>query len=75
MTGIIDVGGGLRGNYVSGIIDYLLDNSIDIEYCLGVSAGSAKLKASCALPIVTRQPVLFKNGKYFDGGISDPIPY
>ena len=170
MIGIMDVGGGLRGNYVSGIIDYLLDNSIDIEYCLGVSAGSANLityiagqrgrlksfyedysfekqymsignyfskgmyinldyiysditnsygknpldfeavmkspkkfvaavtdaqtaeqkyfcksdfayddftllKASCALPIVTRQPVLFKDRKYFDGGISDPIPY
>ncbi len=170
MVGIMDIGGGLRGNYVSGIIDYLLDNSIDIEYCLGVSAGSANLityiagqrgrlksfyeeysfekqymgignyfskgmyinleyiysditnsygknpldfdaitkstkkfvvavtdsqtaeqkyfykndfayddftllKASCALPIVTRQPVLFKNRRYFDGGISDPIPY
>ncbi len=170
MVGIMDVGGGLRGNYVSGIIDYLLDNSIDIEYCLGISAGSANLityiagqrgrlksfyedysfekqymsvgnycnkgmyinldyiysditnsygknpldfksimkspkkfvaavtdaqtaeqkyfyksdleyddftllKASCALPIATRQPVLFKNGRYFDGGISDPIPY
>ncbi len=170
MVGIMDIGGGLRGNYVSGIIDYLLDNSIDIEYCLGVSAGSANLityiagqhgrlksfyeeysfekqymgignyfskgmyinldyiysditnsygknpldfdaitkstkklvvavtdsqtaeqkyfhksdfayndftllKASCALPIITRQPVLFKNKKYFDGGISDPIPY
>lgn len=170
MVGIMDVGGGLRGNYVSGIIDYLLDSSIDIEYCLGVSAGSANLityiagqrgrlksfyedysfekqymsagnyfrkgmyinldyiysditnsygknpldfeavmkspkkfvaavtdaktseqkffyksdlerddftllKASCALPIVTRKPILFKNGRYFDGGISDPIPY
>lgn len=32
MVGILDVGGGLRGNYVSGIIDYLLDNSVDIEY-------------------------------------------
>lgn len=170
MIGIMDIGGGLRGNYVSGIVDYLLDNSVDIEYCLGVSAGSANLityiagqrgrlksfyedysfekqymgignyiskgmyinldyiysditnsygknpldfdtvtkstkklvvavtdaqtaeqkyfcksdlayddytllKASCALPIATRQPVSFKNGRYFDGGISDPIPY
>ncbi len=170
MVGILDVGGGLRGNYVSGIIDYLLDNSIDIEYCLGVSAGSANLityiagqrgrlksfyeeysfekeymgignyfskgmyinldyiysditnsygknpldfdavikstkkfvvavtdaqtadqkffyksdfayddftllKASCAIPVATRRPVLFKNGMYFDGGVSDPIPY
>ncbi len=170
MVGILDVGGGLRGNYVSGIIDYLLDNSIDIEYCLGVSAGSANLityiagqrgrlkrfyeeyafekeymgvgnylskgmyinldyiysditnsygkdpldfdavtksdkkfvlavtdactaeqkffnksdfayddftllKASCAIPIATHRPVSFKNGMYFDGGVSDPIPY
>ena len=43
MVGIIDVGGGMRGNYTAGIYDYLLDNSIDIEYCLGVSAGSANL--------------------------------
>ncbi len=170
MIGIMDIGGGLRGNYVSGIVDYLLDNSIDIEYCLGVSAGSANLityiarqrgrlkkfyeeysfekqymsmgnyfrkgmyinldyiysditnsygknpldfdtvtksqkklvvavtdaktseqkyfcksdlerddftllKASCAIPVATRRPVSFKGGKYFDGGVSDPIPY
>ena len=43
MVGIIDVGGGMRGNFTAGIYDYLLDNSIDIEYCLGVSAGSANL--------------------------------
>ena len=28
MTGIIDIGGGLRGIYTSGIYDYLLDNVI-----------------------------------------------
>lgn len=43
MVGIIDVGGGLRGIYTAGIYDYLLDSSIDIDYCLGVSAGSANL--------------------------------
>lgn len=43
MIGIIDVGGGLRGIYTAGIYDYLLDNSVDIDYCLGVSAGSANL--------------------------------
>lgn len=43
MVGIIDVGGGLRGVYTGGIYDYLLDNGIDIDYCLGVSAGSANL--------------------------------
>lgn len=43
MIGILDVGGGLRGAYTSGIYDYLLDKGIDINYCIGVSAGSANL--------------------------------
>ena len=43
MTGIVDVGGGMRGVYTSGVYDYLLDRSVDIGYCLGVSAGSANL--------------------------------
>ena len=170
MTGIIDAGGGMRAAYTAGIYDYLLDNSIDIEYCLGVSAGSANLityvagqrgrlrrfydeysfekeymsignylkkgmlvdldyiysgitnstgkdpldfaaavksekqflavvtdaetgnaeyfskndmaeddytllKASCCLPVASRSPVTFKGKRYFDGGLSDPIPY
>lgn len=170
MIGIIDVGGGLRGIYTAGVYDYLLDNLIDIDYCLGVSAGSANLityiagqkgrlkrfyaeysfekayfsignyfkkgmlldldyiysditnstgkdpldfdaamksekqfvavatdavtgepryfskndmshdeytllKASCAIPVVCRNPIAFKGKKYFDGGLADPIPY
>ena len=43
MIGIIDIGGGLRGIYTSGIYDYLLDNNITIDYCIGVSSGSANL--------------------------------
>ncbi len=43
MVGIIDVGGGMRGVYTGGIYDYLIDNGIDVGYCLGVSAGSANL--------------------------------
>lgn len=43
MVGILDVGGGMRGIYTAGIYDYLLDKGIDINYCLGVSAGSANL--------------------------------
>lgn len=43
MIGIIDIGGGLRGIYTSGIYDYLLDNNIKIDYCLGVSSGGANL--------------------------------
>ncbi len=43
MTGIVDVGGGMRGVYSSGIYDRLLDENIKLPYCLGVSAGSANL--------------------------------
>lgn len=170
MTGIIDVGGGLRGIYTSGIYDYLLDKGIDIDYCLGVSSGSANLvtyvagqrgrtkrfydeyafekeyvsignyfkrgmlidldyiysdvtnstgkdpldyeavknspkkftcvstyadtatpryftkddmaqddysilKACCAMPVACRRPIKVKGNEYFDGGVSDPIPY
>lgn len=170
MLGIIDIGGGLRGIYTSGIYDYLLDKGIDIEYCMGVSSGSANLvtyvagqrgrtkrfyseyafekeylsvsnylkkgmlidldyiysditnstgkdpldyeaiknssksftcvstvaktaepryftkddmaqdeysvlKACCALPVACRKPIRVKDEKYFDGGVSDPIPY
>lgn len=43
MTGIIDVGGGMRGIFGAGVCDCLLDNHVDFPYCLGVSAGSANL--------------------------------
>jgi predicted patatin/cPLA2 family phospholipase len=43
MMGIIDVGGGLRGIYGAGIVDWCLQNSIHVDRCYGVSAGSANL--------------------------------
>lgn len=43
MTGIIDVGGGLRGIYGAGVFDYCLHNGIQFDYCIGVSAGSANI--------------------------------
>ncbi len=41
MVGIIDVGGGLRGIYGSGVFDRCLDDGVIFDYCIGVSAGSA----------------------------------
>ena len=38
--GVVDVGGGLRGIYAAGIFDYCLDNDINFDTCIGVSAGS-----------------------------------
>ncbi|QAT50900.1 patatin family protein [Caproiciproducens sp. NJN-50] len=43
MTGVIDVGGGLRGIYGAGVFDYCLDHGIEFDYCIGVSAGSANI--------------------------------
>lgn len=43
MLGIVDVGGGLRGAYSSGIYDCFLEENFKPDYCLGVSAGSANL--------------------------------
>jgi len=43
LVGIIDVGGGMRGAYSAGIYDFLLEQQIEFDYCLGISAGSANL--------------------------------
>ena len=43
MVGIIDVGGGLRDIYGAGVFDRLLDDGVQLDYCLGVSAGSANV--------------------------------
>lgn len=169
MIGIIDVGGGMRGIYTSGLFDYLMDKGISFKYYLGVSSGSANLiayaagqrgrtykfytedafdkkfmglrayfrtgmimnldkifenpladtspsvdfldfmtadfsftavsthmktlepryftkhdftpkdftalKAAAAMPVACRKPVQFRGELYFDGGLSDPIPY
>lgn len=41
--GIIDVGGGLRGSFGCGVMDRCLDDNINIDYGIGVSAGSANI--------------------------------
>lgn len=47
-TGIVDVGGGLRGVYAAGIFDYCLDRGIQFDFCIGVSAGSANVTSYMA---------------------------
>lgn len=42
-TGIIDVGGGMRGIYGSGIMDRLMDKGIQFDCYIGVSAGAANV--------------------------------
>lgn len=43
MIGIIDVGGGNRGIFGAGVFDYLLEENINFDYCIGVSAGAANI--------------------------------
>ena len=42
-TGIVDVGGGLRGIYAAGVLDLCMDRGIKFDLGIGVSAGSANL--------------------------------
>lgn len=46
--GVVDVGGGMRGIYAAGILDYCLDHAIEFDIGIGVSAGSANLASFIA---------------------------
>ncbi len=47
-VGVIDVGGGFRGIYATGVLDYCQDNGIEFDLALGISAGSANLASFLA---------------------------
>lgn len=47
-TGIVDVGGGLRGIYAAGVFDFCLDRDIHFDLSIGVSAGSANVASYLA---------------------------
>ena len=40
--GVVDVGGGFRGVYAAGVMDYCMDHHIQFDVGIGVSAGSTK---------------------------------
>ena len=46
--GLIDVGGGMRGIYAAGVLDYCLEHDIHFDYTVGVSAGSANIASFLA---------------------------
>ena len=48
MTGIIDVGGGLRDIYGAGVFDRLLCDGVDFDRLYGISAGSANIASFTA---------------------------
>ena len=47
-TGIVDAGGGLRGIYAAGILDFCISHDIIFDCCIGVSAGSANMASYMA---------------------------
>ncbi len=47
-VGVIDVGGGFRGIYATGVLDYCQDNAIEFDLALAISAGSANLASFLA---------------------------
>ena len=46
--GFIDVGGGLRGVYAAGVLDFCMDQGLSFDLGIGVSAGSANLASYAA---------------------------
>ncbi len=47
-TAVIDVGGGMRGMYATGVLDACLETKVEFDIAIGVSAGSANLVAYLA---------------------------
>lgn len=47
-TAVVDVGGGMRGIYAAGVLDYCLDQGITFDLGIGVSAGSANISSFIA---------------------------
>jgi predicted patatin/cPLA2 family phospholipase len=46
--GLVSEGGGMRGVYGAGVLDLFLDECLDFEYCLAVSAGSGNMASFLA---------------------------
>lgn len=46
--GVVDVGGGMRGIFAAGVLDYCMDHRIHFDLGIGVSAGSANLSSYAA---------------------------
>ena len=42
-TGLVLEGGGMRGVFTCGVLDYLMDHDIRFPYVIGVSAGACRM--------------------------------
>ena len=48
MIGVVDVGGGERGVYGAAVLDWCMENGVQFDTCVGVSAGAANLSSYIA---------------------------
>lgn len=48
MTAVIDVGGGLRGIYAAGVLDWCMEQGIHFDVGIGISAGAANIASFLA---------------------------
>ena len=44
-VGLVLEGGGMRGVYTSGVLDYMMEQNLYIPYVIGVSAGAGNAPA------------------------------
>ena len=57
-TAVVDVGGGLRGVYATGVLDRCLEEGVRFDAGVGVSAGSANIASYLAGQKGRNYPVL-----------------
>ena len=46
-TGVVDVGGGYRGDYAAGVLEYCLDHGVAFDLGIGVSARQRQRGVVC----------------------------
>jgi predicted patatin/cPLA2 family phospholipase len=65
--GLVLEGGGMRGVFTSGVLDYFLDNNIKFDYVIGVSAGAlnATRFLSNQPKIAYNVPIKYLNNKNY----------
>lgn len=64
-TGLVVEGGGMKCAYSAGVLDIFLDEDIQFDYCIGVSAGAA----SCASFLAGQRE---RNMRYYTEHVTDP---
>ena len=52
-TGLVLEGGGMRGVFTCGVLDYMMDKKVWFPYGVGVSAGASLLPSIRIIPFCT----------------------